>query len=147
MADVRRIKDTSRQGRYHNARYKVLGEEEGLTIAQHPQIGWSLTELAAGTAEEYVDELEDLAAALVAYRYAEGQVPALPDDPGADGAADGRGPRTAWCWSVPSPANSAPRPRSSSSVRSCAEPAGLSSASLNEKACYSTLTGTGSRRR
>ncbi len=88
VADVRRIKDTSRQGRYHNARYKVLGEELGLVITQHPQIGWSLTELAPGTSDEYAEELEELAAALVAYRYAEGQVPALPGDPGAeDGAA------------------------------------------------------------
>ena len=91
VADVRKIKDTSRQGRYHNARYKVLGEEMGLTISQHPQIGWSLTELAPGTAEEYVDELEDLAAALVAYRYAEGQVPIAPGDPGADGEGGAAG--------------------------------------------------------
>lgn len=89
VADVRKIKDTSRQGRYHNARYKLLGEELGLIIKQHPQIGWSLTELAPGTREEYVDELEDLAAALVAYRYAEGQVPALPGDPGAADGATG----------------------------------------------------------
>lgn len=91
VADVRRIKDTSRQGRYHNARYKLLGEELGLVIKQHPQIGWSLTELAPGTSEEYADELEELAAALVAYRYAEGQVPAPPGDPGADGAAGDAG--------------------------------------------------------
>ncbi|MFD4328320.1 hypothetical protein ACFWQC_27050 [Nocardioides sp. NPDC058538] len=92
VADVRRIKDTSRQGRYHNARYKVLGEELGLVITQHPQIGWSLTDLAPGTSEEYADELEELAAALVAYRYAEGQVPALPGDPGVeDGAAGDAG--------------------------------------------------------
>lgn len=90
VADVRRIKDTSRQGRYHNARYKVLGEELGLTITQHPQIGWSLTQLAPGTVDEYADELEELAAALVAYRYAEGQIPA--GDPGdADGAAGDAG--------------------------------------------------------
>lgn len=89
VADVRKIKDTSRQGRYHNARYKFLGEELGLIIKQHPQIGWSLTELAAGTSEEYADELEELAAALVAYRYAEGQVPALPGDPDTEGGAAG----------------------------------------------------------
>lgn len=89
VADVRKIKDTSRQGRYHNARYKLLGEEVGLIINQHPQIGWSLTQLAPGTVDEYADELEELAAALVAYRYAEGQVPAMPGDPDSTGGADG----------------------------------------------------------
>lgn len=131
----------SRQGRYHNARYKLLGEELGLVIKQHPQIGWSLTELAPGTSEEYADELEELAAALVAYRYAEGQVPALPGDAdGADGATGdagggdagaggGRWPKTAWCWSavVPSPARSGPQLRWSRAARSCAECAARSS--------------------
>ena len=66
VAHVRGIKDTSRQGRYHNTRFKLLGEELGLTISQAPTIGWSSTELAPGTAVEYVEEIEALASAIVA---------------------------------------------------------------------------------
>jgi len=43
LAHVREIKDTSRQGRYHNAKFKALGEEVGLTLAEDKTIGWSLT--------------------------------------------------------------------------------------------------------
>src|SRR3954452_692141 len=32
LADVRVVQDTSRQGRYHNTRYKALGEELGLVV-------------------------------------------------------------------------------------------------------------------
>ena len=32
LSDVRQIQDTSRQGRYHNTRYKALGEELGLVV-------------------------------------------------------------------------------------------------------------------
>lgn len=103
VADVRGIQDTSRQGRYHNRRFKALGEELGLVITQTPPIGWSGTELAPGTAEEYAEELEELALALTAYRHIEGQVPADPNAPagpdddrgeaGVDGKAGGRRPK------------------------------------------------------
>jgi hypothetical protein len=36
LAHVRRVQDTSRQGRYHNARFRALGEELGLAVAQAP---------------------------------------------------------------------------------------------------------------
>ena len=48
VAHVRGIKDTSRQGRYHNTRFKLLGEELGLTITQAPTIGWSSTDSLLG---------------------------------------------------------------------------------------------------
>ncbi|MFE6508296.1 hypothetical protein ACFVDI_13030 [Nocardioides sp. NPDC057767] len=48
VAHVRGIKDTSRQGRYHNNRFKLLGEELGLAITEAPTIGWSSMELAPG---------------------------------------------------------------------------------------------------
>jgi hypothetical protein len=98
IADVRRISDTSRQGRYHNAKYKALGEEIGLTITQTEPIGWSGTALAPGTADEYADELAVLDRALVTYRYAEHQVPALPgeeaDGGEGPGGTTGAGPAT-----------------------------------------------------
>lgn len=78
IAHVRRIDDTSRQGRYHNAKYKALGEEVGLTITRTDPIGWSGTALAPGTTDEYAGELEVLDKALVAYRHSEHEVPAAP---------------------------------------------------------------------
>lgn len=85
LADVRGIQDTSRQGRYHNKRYAALAREMGLVCVQTPPIGWSGTSLAPGTAEEYAEELAELALAITAYRHSEGQVPAGPGDPSGPG--------------------------------------------------------------
>ncbi|MEC3952901.1 hypothetical protein VMT65_07655 [Nocardia sp. CDC153] len=68
IAVVRGIKDTSRQGRWHNERYRELGKELGLDVARHPKIGWSITTVPDMTRECYRDELDELAFALVAYR-------------------------------------------------------------------------------
>ncbi|MBY8859284.1 hypothetical protein K7711_22630 [Nocardia sp. CA2R105] len=68
LAVARDIKETSRQGRWHNERYRELGEELGLTLTQHPKIGWSLTTMPEGTRTRYRDQLEELTDALVAYR-------------------------------------------------------------------------------
>ncbi|MFI1919718.1 hypothetical protein [Nocardia sp. NPDC020380] len=68
IAMTRGIKDTSRQGRWHNERYRALGEELGLTLTHHDEIGWSLTAVPDQTRLLYRDELEELACALVAYR-------------------------------------------------------------------------------
>ncbi|WP_458690452.1 hypothetical protein [Nocardia tengchongensis] len=68
LAVVRGIKDTSRQGRWHNERYRALGEELGLTLSQHPKIGWSITVVPDHTRALYRDQLDELAFALVAYR-------------------------------------------------------------------------------
>ena len=43
LAAARGIKDTSRQGRYHNTKYKMLAEELGITVTFDPAIGWSIT--------------------------------------------------------------------------------------------------------
>ena len=37
LAAARGIKDTSRQGRYHNTNYKALAEELGMTVSLRPQ--------------------------------------------------------------------------------------------------------------
>jgi hypothetical protein len=39
LADVRQIKDTSRQGRWHNARFKALAEELGIEVAKDGSAG------------------------------------------------------------------------------------------------------------
>jgi len=39
------IKDISRQGRWHNARFKAHTEELGIEVAEDPRIGWSPTSI------------------------------------------------------------------------------------------------------
>ncbi|MFI6215900.1 hypothetical protein ACIBCD_28235 [Nocardia brasiliensis] len=68
VAVVRDIKDTSRQGRWHNERFRGLGEELGLTLAHHAKLGWSLTVVPDETKGLYRHELDELTFALVAYR-------------------------------------------------------------------------------
>ncbi|WP_458690454.1 hypothetical protein [Nocardia tengchongensis] len=68
LAVTRGIKDTSRQGRWHNERYRTVGEELGLTLTHHPKLGWSITTVPDHTRALYRDQLEELAFALVAYR-------------------------------------------------------------------------------
>ncbi|WP_433575566.1 hypothetical protein [Nocardia brasiliensis] len=68
VAVARDVKDTSRQGRWHNERFRAIGEELGLTLSHHPKLGWSLTAVRDDTQRLYRDELEELTFALVAYR-------------------------------------------------------------------------------
>lgn len=60
LAHVRGIQDTSRQGRYHNTRYRQLAREVGLHAEQHQRLGWTITTLAAGTAMRYGRALAEL---------------------------------------------------------------------------------------
>jgi hypothetical protein len=71
LAHARRVKDTSRQGRYHNKRYAALAEELGIAVAHVEPIGWSATSVPAATADYYRSTLEQLEAALVLWRHAE----------------------------------------------------------------------------
>jgi hypothetical protein len=64
IAATRAIKDTSRQGRYHNGRFKLIAEEVGLAGTRDPEIGWSLTALDTRTALDYKATLERLDDAL-----------------------------------------------------------------------------------
>jgi hypothetical protein len=75
LADARGVKDTSRQGRYHNRRYAHLASELGLDVTCDPATGWSQTTVPDALAEVYADVLGDLAAALRLWRYAEQQAP------------------------------------------------------------------------
>jgi hypothetical protein len=60
LAHVRDIKDTSRQGRWHNAKFKALAEELGIEVAKDPRIGWSPTAIPASTREEYAEVIDEL---------------------------------------------------------------------------------------
>lgn len=68
LAHARGIKDTSRQGRYHNRRFKVLAEELGLSVANDPQLGWSPTTLTEDAAATYAEAITALDRAIRGYR-------------------------------------------------------------------------------
>jgi hypothetical protein len=71
FAHVRGIRDTSRQGRYHNTRYAALAQELGLTVAQAPGIGWSDTTVPDRLTTDYADALAGLDEAITLYRHRE----------------------------------------------------------------------------
>lgn len=77
IAFQRGIKDTSRQGRYHNLRFKAIAEEIGLDVFRDPGWGWSLTHLSDPTPASYRDARSRLADALRADRQHE-QPPTSP---------------------------------------------------------------------
>lgn len=68
VATQREIKDTSRQGRWHNDRYRVLAEEVGLVVTCDKRVGWSTTTVPESTRARYRSVLAELNVALIAYR-------------------------------------------------------------------------------
>lgn len=69
LADHRAINETSRQGRYHNARFKAVAEEIGLEgHDRDPLLGWSLRTVTAATAALYGDTIAELDRTLTANR-------------------------------------------------------------------------------
>jgi hypothetical protein len=77
LAHVRGIKDTSRQGRWHNTRFKQLAEEVGIAVSKDPRIGWSPTTVTQTTEQTYAATITALGKALRLYR----SVEASPDQP------------------------------------------------------------------
>jgi hypothetical protein len=71
VASTRGIADTSRQGRWHNAKFRDLAAEVGIEVAKVPSLGWSKTTVPDATAALYDAELRDLEAAITAFRRAE----------------------------------------------------------------------------
>jgi len=57
VAVTRKIQDTSRDGRYHNARFAVLAHELGLVCAAHPRHGIITTGLQPGLTMRYAEEI------------------------------------------------------------------------------------------
>ncbi len=68
LAMARQVSDTSRQGRYHNRRYRDLAAEVGLIVEQRPPWGWTDTALSTAVADGYQAELASLEAALTLSR-------------------------------------------------------------------------------
>lgn len=75
LANSRDIKDTSRQGRFHNEKFKHLAEELGIVVEKDSKIGWSITTLPKPTAALYADELKVLRTALKTWRGTEAKKP------------------------------------------------------------------------
>jgi hypothetical protein len=73
VAQARGVKDTSRQGRWHNRRFATLARELGLTVDVDPKTGWSQTRLTEPLATRYAEPLARLDAALGLWRHAERQ--------------------------------------------------------------------------
>jgi hypothetical protein len=72
MAQVRGIKDTSRQGRYHNREFQALANEIGIEVTHSRELGYSTTTVPDVTAEAYAAEIAELSAAITAYRRRDG---------------------------------------------------------------------------
>jgi hypothetical protein len=71
VAHARGITDTSRQGRYHNRRYRQLAVELGLNVVDRPPLGWTDTSVPTETAASYQPTLDQLGDALVLWRHLE----------------------------------------------------------------------------
>ena len=71
LAHARGIKDTSRQGRYHNKHFKTCAEQLGLAIEHDQANGWSATAITDVTRIAYARQLADLAQAMTLWRHGE----------------------------------------------------------------------------
>lgn len=71
LAVARGITDTSRDGRYHNARYKQIAEELGLHVERDRHFGWSKTTLPSATSEHYQPAIDAIANAITHHRLTE----------------------------------------------------------------------------
>jgi hypothetical protein len=71
LAHARGVKDTSRQGRWHNQRFAALAREVGLEVTADAKTGLSQTHLTDQAATRYAEQLRDLEAALGLWRHTE----------------------------------------------------------------------------
>lgn len=71
VARKRQITDTSRGGRYHNAKYARLANELGLSSEQTGTLGYSKTELTDESRKRYAREIDNLSKAITFARKTE----------------------------------------------------------------------------
>jgi hypothetical protein len=71
LAHARGIKDTSRQGRYHNKHFKTCAEQLGLDVEHDQHNGWAATTITDVTRIAYARQLRDLAQAMTLWRHGE----------------------------------------------------------------------------
>jgi curved DNA-binding protein CbpA len=69
LAHARGIKDTSRQGRYHNKHFKTCAEQLGLILEHDQRHGWSAITITPATERAYARQLADLAQAMTMWRH------------------------------------------------------------------------------
>lgn len=103
IASTRGVQDTSRQGRYHNGRFRGLAVEVGIEVEHSKLLGWSTTTLPDHTADAYAEQVANLEAAIFAHRRIEGGGILGPgagpdngdgDDQGANGDDENPEPKT-----------------------------------------------------
>jgi hypothetical protein len=68
LAHERGIKDTSRQGRYHNKHFKTCAEQLGLAVEHDDRNGWSASKITHAAEQAYADQLTALAEAMTMWR-------------------------------------------------------------------------------
>lgn len=68
VANTRGVQDCSRQGRYHNKRFKVIAEELGLELQHSESLGYSNTLVPLSTQQSYADLLMELDGELSVWR-------------------------------------------------------------------------------
>ena len=78
LAIAREIRDTSRQNRYHNKRFKELANGLGITVEYDERHGWSETTVPDETVRRYRRQVDALAAALKMVRKADAPGPPKP---------------------------------------------------------------------
>jgi curved DNA-binding protein CbpA len=71
LAHARGLKDTSRQGRYHNKHFKTCAEQLGLTVEHDDRFGWSAAKVTSTTELAYARQLRDLTDAMTLWRHGE----------------------------------------------------------------------------
>lgn len=62
------IRDTSNKGRYHNAKFRGIALDAGISLENTPTLGWSTTTVPDGTVAIYKPFVEELEKAIVTYR-------------------------------------------------------------------------------
>jgi hypothetical protein len=71
LAHARGLKDTSRQGRYHNKQFKICADELGLAVEHDDRNGWSASTISPVTEAAYARQLDVLAQAMTLWRHGE----------------------------------------------------------------------------
>lgn len=71
LAFARAVQDTSRDGRYHNTRYRDLAIEIGLDCEQSAPYGWTRTRITEAARQEYASVLRQFNDVLCGHRVAE----------------------------------------------------------------------------
>jgi hypothetical protein len=69
LADARGVKDTSRQGRWHNKKFATLAAELGLSASKDDKLGYSPCTLTDTASADYAATITALGKALNAYRH------------------------------------------------------------------------------